>query len=68
MTHEEIEQYENNVKQYKELLKSVYMDSTVSGSERQKLESLRLELGISLTDAAVLEVDFSTPSYGLRSK
>ncbi len=58
MTHEEIEQYENNVKQYKELLKSVYMDSTVSGTERQKLESLRLELGISLTDAATFEQPF----------
>ncbi len=59
MTESELKQYEENVKKYKEALKAVYQDSAVSPLERQKLDSLRLELGLPEADCKNYESAFS---------
>lgn len=59
MTESELKQYEENVRKYKEALKAVYQDSAVSPLERQKLDALRLKLGLPEADCKNYENAFS---------
>lgn len=59
MTRNEIKTYKENIEKFKAALKSVYADSSVSGTERQKLLSLAKELGLSKIECENYEAPFA---------
>ena len=58
MTHEEIKKLEESFDRYKKALALVYADGDVSSVERNRLISLKNELGLSDSDCMVMEARF----------
>ena len=58
MTHEEIKKLEENTEKYKKALALVYADGDVTSVERNRLISLKNELGLSDSDCMVMEARF----------
>lgn len=58
MTHEEIKKLEESFDRYKKALALVYADGDVTSVERNRLISLKNELGLSDSDCMVMEARF----------
>lgn len=58
MTHEEIKKLEESFDRYKKALALVYADGDVTSVERNRLTSLKNELGLSDSDCMVMEARF----------
>lgn len=58
MTHEEVKKLEENTEKYKKALTLVYADGDVSPIERNRLISLKNELGLSDSQCMVMESHF----------
>ena len=58
MTHEELKKLEENIDKYKKALSLVYADGDVTSVERNRLISLKNELGLSDSICMVMESNF----------
>ena len=58
MTHEEIKKLEENTEKYKKALTLVYADGDVTNVERNRLISLKNELGLSDSLCMAMEAHF----------
>ena len=59
MNRNELKEYQKKIEEYKAALKLVYTDGNVSGGERQQLESLKAELGLTTAECQAFESPYT---------